>query len=36
MSTCSLCMHHTYHNYDSNESIEFFDDLREYMDANNI
>ena len=36
VSTDSLCMHHTYHNDDPNESIELFDDLREYMDANNI
>jgi adenylate kinase family enzyme len=34
ISTDSLCLNHTYHIDDPEESIELFDDLKEYIDSN--
>ena len=35
VSTDALCLNHTYHTDDPEESIELFDDLKEYMTENN-
>lgn len=36
ISTDTLCLHHTYHQDDPEESIELFDDLKRYIDQNNV